>query len=114
MVPSAAGAIVLVRFPFSDLSRSKLRPAVVLAEVGRGDWILCQITSNPYSDALAIRLSDESFRQGGLQRVSYARPGKLFTANYELMTTEVGVLKPEILRQIVAAVVEVLQRGLEI
>jgi len=38
----------------------------------------------------------------------------LFTANYELMTTEVGVLKPEILRQIVAAVVEVLQRGLEI
>jgi len=104
---------VLVRFPFSDLSRSKLRPAVVLAEVGRGDWILCQITSNPYSDTLAIRLSDESFHQGGLQRVSYARPGKLFTANYELMTVEVGVLKAGVLRQIVAAVVEMLQRGLE-
>ena len=47
MVPSAAGAVVLVPFPFSDLSRAKMRPAVVLAEAGRNDWILCQITSNP-------------------------------------------------------------------
>ncbi len=108
MVPSAAGAIVLVRFPFSNLSRSKLRPAVAFAKVGRGDWILCQITSNPYSDVSAISLSDEHFRQDGLQRVSCARPGKLFTANYELMLTEVGVLKPEVLKQSVAAVVEVL------
>ena len=28
----AAGQIVIVRFPFSDLTASKLRPAVVLAE----------------------------------------------------------------------------------
>ena len=48
MVTPAAGTVVLVPFPFSDLSQAKLRPAVVLADVGRGDWILCQITSNPY------------------------------------------------------------------
>ncbi len=35
----AAGQVVIVRFPFSDLSASKLRPAVVLAEAGRGDWM---------------------------------------------------------------------------
>jgi mRNA interferase MazF len=70
MVPSAAGAVVLIRFPFSDLSRSKLRPAAVLAEAGRVDWILCQITSHPYSDVRAVMLSDGSFRQGGLQRTS--------------------------------------------
>ena len=33
MVAPAAGAVVLVRFPFSDLSQTKLRPAVVLAEL---------------------------------------------------------------------------------
>jgi mRNA interferase MazF len=98
VVPSAAGAVVLVRFPFSNLSQSKLRPAVVLADAGRGDWILCQVTSNPYSDTRAIMLSDESFRQGGLQRTSYARPAKLFTANHELMMAEVGVLTVEALR----------------
>ena len=113
MVPSAAGAIVLVRFPFSDLSQSKLRPAIGLADAGRGDWILCQVTSNPYSDTRAIMLSDESFRQGGLQRTSYARPAKLFTANHELMMAEVGVLTVEALRQVINAVVEVLHSGLQ-
>jgi mRNA interferase MazF len=56
MVTPAAGKVILVPFPFSDLSQSKLRPAVVLAGVGRGDWILCQVTSNPYGDPLAIPL----------------------------------------------------------
>jgi mRNA interferase MazF len=113
VVPSAAGAIVLVRFPFSDLSQSKLRPAIVLADAGRDDWILCQVTSNPYADTRAIMLSDESFRQGGLQRTSYARPAKLFTANHELMMAEVGVLTVEALRQVINAVVEVLHSGLQ-
>ena len=46
----AAGQVVIVHFPFSDLSQSKLRPAVVLAEAGRGDWLLCQISSKSYGD----------------------------------------------------------------
>ncbi len=58
-------------------------------------------------------LSDESFQQGGLQRASYARPAKLFTANHELMVAEVGVLTVEVLRQVINAVVEVLHSGLQ-
>jgi mRNA interferase MazF len=54
----AAGQVVLVHFPFSDLTTSKLRPAVVLADAGRDDWILCQITSKSYGDTRAIRLED--------------------------------------------------------
>jgi mRNA interferase MazF len=84
VVTPAAGMAVLVPFPFSDLSQAKLRPAVVLADVGRGDWILCQITSNPYGDTRAIMLEDTSFAAGGLRVVSYARPGNLFTAHSTL------------------------------
>ncbi|MGA8830313.1 MAG: hypothetical protein WB554_01780 [Desulfomonilaceae bacterium] len=47
MVTLTAGTIALVPFPFSDLSQAKLRPAIVLANVGRHDWILCQVTSIP-------------------------------------------------------------------
>ena len=61
MVTPTTGAVVLIPFPFSDLSQAKLRPAVVLADVGRGDWILCQVTSNPYGDSRAIMLTDASF-----------------------------------------------------
>jgi mRNA interferase MazF len=112
MVTPTAGAVVLVPFPFSDLSQAKLRPAVILAAAGRGDWILCQITSNPYGDARAIALDDESFATGSLRVASYARPGKLFTANRDLMVTQVGSLKAESFKQIINAVVDILRTAL--
>jgi mRNA interferase MazF len=79
VVVPAVGAVVLVPFPFSDLSQMKLRPAVVLANAGCGDWVLCQVTSNPYGDPRAIALAADDFQSGGLRGVSCARPGKLFT-----------------------------------
>lgn len=108
MVTPKAGAIILVPFPFSDLSQSKLRPALVLADAGRGDWILCQITSNPYQDPRAIRLTDEDFEQGALRTTSFARPGKLFTANNRLMIAEVGLLRRAVSTRIIQAVINLL------
>lgn len=114
MVTPAAGMVVLVPFPFSDLSQAKLRPAVVLADGGRGAGILCQITSHPYGDTQAIRLEDASFAAGGLRVVSYARLGKLFTANSPLMVTQVGTLKAEPLQHIIEAVVALLHTSLRL
>lgn len=111
MGPPPAGAVILISFPFSDLSRSKLRPAIVLASVSRGDYVLCQVTSNPYSDPNAVELTDESFREGSLHRVSYARPGKLFTANADLFERQVGWLKEDVRHEIVAEVVTLLRAG---
>jgi mRNA interferase MazF len=109
----SAGAVVVVRFPFSDLSQSKLRPAVVLANVGRGDVVLCQITSNAYADAKAVEITSSDFRSGSLQRTSYARPGKLFTASDTLLTRQVGQLSPAALTRIVDAVVAILRGAAE-
>jgi mRNA interferase MazF len=91
----AKGQIALLTFPFSDLSNSKLRPAVLLAHAGRQDWIVCQITSNPVIDARSISLSGADFSQGGLQRSSYARPGKIFTAHESLIVAAIEMLKQE-------------------
>ena len=103
--------MVLVRFPFSDLSQSKLRPAIVLADAGRGDQILCQITSKPYGDTGAIELDQSAFASGSLRVTSYARPGKLFTASGELVTSQVAVLKPDMFKRVVDAVVDLLRRA---
>jgi len=108
MVTPSNGAVVLVPFPFSDLSQSKLRPAVVLADAARGDWILCQITSKPYADPRAIEISDLDFRDGSLRVTSYARPGKLFTANQTLIVAEVGHLRETKLKLIRDAVTALL------
>jgi len=67
VVAPTAAAVVLVPFPFSDLSRAKLRPAVVLADAGRGDWILCQVTSKPYGDPRALPLGNSDFESGALK-----------------------------------------------
>lgn len=111
MVTLAVGEIVLVRFPFSDLSQSKLRPAVCLADAVRGDWILCQITSNAYGDLRAIPIDDADFVTGGLKVASHARPGKLFTAHERLIVQSVGKLRDDALRRVVDAVVELLRAG---
>src|SRR5688572_10075829 len=84
----------LVPFPFSDLSQAKVRPAFCLADAGRGDWVLCQITSSPYGDPAAIRLDAGDFASGGLLVSSFARPGKLFTAHAGLMVRLVGLATP--------------------
>ena len=109
MVTFAIGEVVLVPFPFSDLSLSKVRPAVCLADAGRGDWVLCQITSNPYSDPKAVPLDATDFASGGLLVSSFARPGKLFTANAALMIRSVGRLNDAAFQRVLDSVLLVLR-----
>jgi mRNA interferase MazF len=113
MVTPSEGSVALVRFPFSDLSSSKLRPAVVLASAGRDDWILCQVTSNPYADPEAIQITDRDFETGSLQGVSYPRPAKLFTANSSLMEIEAGRLDAAAFSKVVNAVIGILQKAVK-
>ena len=101
----SVGSIVLLPFPFSDLSKSKIRPAVILAIAGRGDWILCQITSKAYADSAAVELKDSDFDSGGLRVISYARPSKLFTANDGIFLSIAGQLGMEKISEILQKVV---------
>jgi mRNA interferase MazF len=112
VVTPAIGAVVLVRFPFSDLSNTKLRPAIVLADAARGDWILCQVTSQTYTDPTAIEITNSDFASGSLMKTSYARPGKLFTANMAIMTKHVGDLQTAKLEEIVKAVISLLEKSI--
>jgi mRNA interferase MazF len=112
VVTPAPGIVVIVRFPFSDLSSSKYRPAVVIASAGDSDWILCQVTSNPYADPEALHISKPSFASGGLDGSGYARPGKLFTASSSIISGHAGVLTTSAHHAIVEAVIRLLGRSL--
>lgn len=109
MGASPAGTIVLVPFPFTDLSQTKVRPALAVAYAGRGDWVLCQITSNPYGDLQAVELVDSDFDRGSLSRTSFVRPGKLFTANDSLFVADLGLLHTTSLSTIIDAVIALLR-----
>ena len=111
MVTFATRHVILLPFPFSDLSANKLRPALLLAPSEKGDWILCQITSNPYADQGAVLLAEQDFSEGGLQRDSYARPNKLFTAHETLFQRAVGQLGALRHAQVLSVIVELLRAG---
>ena len=108
MVTPGPASIVVVLFPFSDLSDAKLRPALVLANAGRGDWILCQITSNPHSDPQAVKLTPAALSAGALANISFARPTKLFTTHESLMNKRVAILRDETFQEIVQTIIETL------
>lgn len=103
--------IVFVAFPFSDLSQSKLRPALVLANAQRNDWILCQITSQSYDDNQAIALNPTDFQTGFLSKVSYVRPHKIFTANEQLIKKKVATLTATKHHEIIARIQKILSDG---
>jgi mRNA interferase MazF len=105
----SAGSVVFVPFPFSDLTQSKVRPAICLAAVGRNDWILCQVTSKPYGDPSAVQIDAKDFAQGGLTLLSFARPGKLFTANTSLFVNLAGSLQAQSLTLVIDAVFKIIR-----
>ena len=74
MVTPVAGTIVTLNFPFSDLSTSKRRPALVVADSSKGDCICMQITSKQWTDRSAIEVKKSDFQSGSLQRISDIRP----------------------------------------
>ena len=107
----SVGEIVFLSFPFSDLTNSKLRPAVILADAEKNDFVLCQVTSKSYADTRAIEINATDFVQGSLPLTSYARPTKLFTANEILFVTKVGEIKENSRKKIVDAVTALLNES---
>lgn len=61
------GDVVVFPFQFSDITQSKRRPALVIAELTGKDVILCQITSQWINDEYAILIDVMDFDEGSLQ-----------------------------------------------
>ena len=103
------GDVVVVPFPFSDLSQAKRRPALVLAMLKGDDLILCQITSQQVRDMYAIPLDDTDFDEGCIKHKSNVRPNRLFTADRRIILYRIGLLKREKIQSVIKNVVEILE-----
>jgi mRNA interferase MazF len=90
--------IWLVRFPFSDLASSKVRPALVLA-IHREDVIVAGIFSRVPSSPLAktwVRVEDggSHFRRTGLKKTSVVKTEKLAAVHQSVFVRRLGTLAP--------------------
>ena len=103
------GDIVVMHFPFSDLTGSKKRPAIVIATPLGNDPMLCQITSKQTKDAYSIPLMEKEFKSGSLNQDSNIRPNKIFTADTSIISYKIGKLKPGKTTKVVEAVCEIIR-----
>jgi mRNA interferase MazF len=94
------GDIVIIPFPFSDLSGSKKRPAMVLVDLPGNDIILCQITSQQSRDVYAVVINSSDFQSGSLPISSNIRPSRIFTADKNIIIRKAGTVKSSIIAQV--------------
>lgn len=109
MAKFVKGDIVVIPFPFSDLSQSKRRPALVLTVLQGNDLILCQITSKSIRDNYAIPVDQNDFASGSLSQESNVRPNRLFTADNQIVLYRIGNIKKIKLNQVINKIVEIIK-----
>lgn len=103
------GDVVVIPFPFSDLTQAKRRPALVITDLSGDDLILCQITSQTISDEYAISLTDSDFQSGSLKRKSNIRPNRLFTADIHIVLYKIGHLKNNMINKVIEKIIQMIQ-----
>ena len=106
------GDVVLVPFPFTDLSAVKQRPALVISpdrlNQARPDLVVLAITSQ-LPAALGedqIRLPDVELSACGLPKASIIKLGKIFTIHQALIRKTLGHLPQRTLEEIRRRVME--------
>jgi len=100
------GSLILVPFPFTDLSATKRRPALVISpdhfnEKGE-DLILVAVTSKFPSDLseIEVPLEKDDLKEGILPKRSIVRLTKIFTMHSSLIVKKAGSLKDRKIREI--------------
>ncbi len=113
MTNSEFGNVVLVPFPFTNLSQSKKRPAVIVStqayNEGRPDVILMAITSRFHIDNPIGEMSIERWKDAGLLKASVIKP-IVFTLEKTLIIRHLGDLSihdSQHLRQLLRTIIAV-------
>jgi len=103
------GDVVVIPFPFSDLTETKRRPALILTVLDGNDIILCQITSQSVKDKYAVQINDADFETSSLKQISNVRPNRIFTADSKIVLYKIGNLQSSKLNEVIDKVIDVIQ-----
>ena len=110
------GDVVLIPFPFTDLSTVKQRPAIILSSLTfnqrHQDAILAAITSHVPEVLTSDEylLSDDEQRAAGLPKPSIVKVGKIVTLDQRLIRKQLGRMPTTGQHQLMQIVMELLLR----
>jgi len=96
--PLKRGDIVLVSFPFTDLSSLKVRPALIISnDPQQNDIILAfisSVTDNPQTFDIVLKNLDPDFLTTGLKKTSVFKMDKILTVASILIIRRLGCINP--------------------
>jgi mRNA interferase MazF len=104
------GDVVVIPFPFSDLSNTKKRPALVLADLPGNDILLCQNTTRPHNEATILALTAAHFMSGSLPVSSFIRPTRIFTADKHIIIRKAGTISRSLMNDVTDYVISLLKK----
>ncbi len=106
------GDIVSVLFPFTDVSQTKKRPALVLSNSTinqTGDYLLVQITSQVRNDGFSVPIVPSDYIGASLPLISYVRIHKIFLLNESLILNKVSQVSRPFCQSIVDELLKLMQ-----
>ena len=93
------GDLLIVPFPFSDLSSIKQRPVLILSKTSdigiSEDIITCGITSNLKDTRHSVLIDDSSLEEGNIPAKSRIKIDKLFTLEKNIIKKKIGRVNKE-------------------
>ncbi|MBW7474800.1 type II toxin-antitoxin system PemK/MazF family toxin [Paenibacillus oenotherae] len=106
------GDILLIPFPFSDLSSTKQRPVLVLSNSAyngsQQDILVAGITSNLSDRTYLIHLTTNDLEQGQLKVDSGIRADKIYTLSKQIVVKKFGRVNQTIVSQVKEKINELL------
>lgn len=103
------GDVVVLPFPFSDLSATKRRPALVIGELDGVDLVVCQITSQQRpSNKHCIALTTRNMKCGSISKDSWIRASRIFTVDSRLITKTIGTIDDATLEAVVNEIMRII------
>ncbi len=97
------GDVVLVPFAYTDLSRGKMRPALVLSGKAfntGADVVACAMTSNLQDSRFSVLVSTGDMAQGKLPKPTRVKVGKVLSIQQTIIRKRIGRLKPAAMAQV--------------
>lgn len=97
------GDIILTKFPFSNLTDAKLRPAIVISNnnLNKGnDFVCLQITSKQFDDGYFFKLEEKQL-QTPLKLDSGIRLQKIFTVNNSVIERKISSMLPDYCNEVI-------------
>jgi mRNA interferase MazF len=95
------GDVVVLPFPYTDMTALKTRPVLVIAHPRGTNLIVAQITSQQArNDEYSVSLEEKDFAEGSLPTASFVKTNMIMTLAEDMILAKTGVVNRDKIKEV--------------